>query len=130
MGIAAESIATAYAAVVATIALGQEIHRRLMQGANLDVILGPGGAVVGGGASDEDDIVIVYVVNRGPSSTTTENLFLLEYEGRWSHWRRRPNRSFIVPETQLKGYPLVIPSQLQPNRQWTGVVRKAVLGSG
>ena len=71
--------------------------------------------------------LIVHVVNRGGTSTTMENLFLHEYEGRWSRWRRRAKRSFIVPAPQLKGYPPNLPSLLEPNQRWTGIVNKGLL---
>ena len=127
MDIAAESLATAYAAVVATLAFGLEVRGWFKERPKLDVRLVPNGAAVGGGPSDEDNILIVHVVNRGGTSTTMENLFLFEYEGRWSRWRGRPKRSFIVPNPQTKGYPPNLPSQLEPNRRWTGIVRKGQL---
>jgi len=62
-------------------------------------------------------------------STNLENLFLYEYGSRWSRyhrwpWRRRPKRTMLVANPQMIGYPPNLPSQLDPNRRWTGIVRK------
>lgn len=122
-----ESVATAYAAVVATAALWLEVRRWLREGPKLHVILVPDGEVVGG-PNEEKDLLIVYVVNRGTTATTMEGLFLLEFESLWSRWRQRPKRSFVVPNPQIKGYQPNLPSQLELNQRWTGVVRKAILG--
>jgi hypothetical protein len=120
-----ESVATAYAAIVATLAFGLEIRRWLKEAPRLDVSLIPDGVVIGGDPSDgEDNLMIVYVVNRGGASTTLENLFLFEFESGLSRWRRRPKRSFIVANPQPKDQAPNLPSLLEPNRRWTGIIRK------
>jgi hypothetical protein len=120
-----EAVATAYAAVVATLAFGLEIRRWLKEAPRLDVSLVPDGVVIGGDPSDdEDNFMIVYVVNRGGASTKLENLFLFEFESDLSRWRRRPKRSFIVANPQRKGYPPNLPSLLEPNQRWTGIIHK------
>ena len=91
----------------------------------LDVTLVSDGQVIGGDRSDdEDNLMIVYVVNRGGASTTLENLFLFEFESGLSRWRRRPKRSLIVTNPQLNGDPPNLPFLLDPNRRWSGIVRK------
>jgi hypothetical protein len=122
-----ESVATAYAAIVATLAVGLEIRRWLKEAPRLDVSLVPDGAVVGGGHSDEDNLLIVHVVNRGGASTTLENLFLFEFESGLSRWRHRPKRSFILPNPQLKAYAPNLPSLLEPNQRWTRIIRKGLM---
>jgi hypothetical protein len=59
-----ESVATAYAAIVATAALGLELHRRFTEGPKLDVSLIPDGVATGDGPSDEEDILIAEVMIR------------------------------------------------------------------
>jgi hypothetical protein len=105
-----ESVATAYAAVVATLAFGLEIRRWLKEAPRLDVSLVPDGVVIGGDPSDDaDNLMIVNVVNRGGASTKLENLFVFEFESDLSRWRRRPKRSFIVANPQLTGYRQTFP---------------------
>jgi hypothetical protein len=120
-----ESIATAYAAIVATAAFALEVRRWFKEAPRLDVSLVPDGVVIGGDPrDDEDNLMIVYVVNRGGASTKLENLFVFEFESGLSRWRRRPKRSFIVANPQLKDSAPNLPSLLEPNQRWTGIIRK------
>jgi hypothetical protein len=87
--------------------------------------------MVTSGGSDEDEsdesderFLLVNVVNRGGSSTTIEGLSLVEFTTFGRRWLRRPNRFFIVPQPQPKGYPINVPSELKPNERWTGIVSK------
>jgi hypothetical protein len=121
-----EAVATAYAAIVATLAFGLEIRRWRKEAPRLDVSLVPDGVAVGGGPNDEKNLLIVYVVNRGAAPTTLENLFLFEFETDLSRWRQRPKRSYIVPNPQLKAYAPNLPSVLEPNQRWTGIIRKGL----
>jgi hypothetical protein len=124
-----ESVATGYAAIVATLAFGLEIRRWLKEAPRLDVSLVPDGVVIGGDpGDDEDNLMVVYVVNRGGASTTLENLFLFEFESGLSRWRRRPKRSFIVANPQLKDHAPNLPSLLDPNQRWTGIIRNGRIG--
>jgi hypothetical protein len=121
-----ESIATAYAAVVATLALGLEVRRWLKEKPKLDITLMPAVlATLGGSESDENDsLLVVNVVNLGGATTTIESLSLVEFTTFGRRWLRKPNRSFIVPQPQPKGYPINVPSELRPNQRWTGIVSK------
>lgn len=95
--------------------------------ARLNVSLVPDGVVIGGDPSDdEDNLMIVYVVNRGGAPTPLENLFLFEFETGLSRWRQRPKRTFIVANPQLKGHPPNLPSLLERNQRWTGIIRKRI----
>jgi hypothetical protein len=83
------------------------------------------GVVIGGDPRfEEKDIVIVSVTNRGDAPTMITHLVLLELPTWWRRIRRRPTRTFIVPNPQLKGYPPNIPGELAPGKIWTGVIRK------
>jgi hypothetical protein len=120
-----ESLATAYAAIVATAAFALEVRRWFAEGPKLTLRLVPDGVVTGDGAGEvEKDLLIVYVLNRGTEPTTIENLLLLEYPNLWRRWRQKSTRSFIVPRPNLKNYPVNVPFELEPNRRWTGIVRK------
>ena len=78
-----KSIATAYAAVVATLALGLEVRRWLKERPKLDITLMPDAVMVTSGGSDEDEsderFLVVNVVNLGGTSTTIEGLSLVEF---------------------------------------------------
>jgi hypothetical protein len=98
-----ESIATAYAAVVATLALRLEVRRWLKEKPKLDTTPMPGAvpATLGGSDSDENDsLLVVNVVNLGGATTTIESLSLVEFTTFGRRWLRRPNRSFLVPQPQ------------------------------
>jgi hypothetical protein len=91
----------------------------------------PDAVMVTSGGSDEDEsdesderFLVVNVVNLGGTSTTIEGLSLVEFTTFGRRWLRRPNRSFIVPQPQPKGYPINVPSELKPNGRWTGIVSK------
>ena len=58
-----------------------------------------------------------------PVSVVITNLTLWEMPTWWSRQRRRPTRTMVVTNPQLKGYPRNVPSELAPAHIWTGVVR-------
>jgi hypothetical protein len=126
-----ESVATAYAAIVATAAFALEVRRWLKERPKLDITLMPDAVMVTSGGSDEEEsderderFLVVNVVNLGGTSTTIEGLSLVEFTTFGRRWFRRPNRSFIVPQPQPKGYPINVPSELKPNERWTGIISK------
>jgi hypothetical protein len=51
-------------------------------------------------------------------------MVLFQITSRWQRWRIHPAKSYIIPNPQLKGYPDNIPSDLEPAKKWTGVIRK------
>lgn len=115
----------AYAALIATGALFLEVRRWFESRPKLVISLIPDGVVMGGDRRyDEKDLTIVHVVNRGTEPTTIENLILMEIPTLWRRFRRRATRSFVVLNPQLKNYPANIPSDLEPNKRWTGFIRK------
>jgi hypothetical protein len=121
-----ESMATAYAAVVATAALWLEVRRSLKERPKLDITLIPDAVLIASGSSDPDetDVLGVNVVNLGGASTTIEGLSLVEFTTFWRRWLRRSNRSMVVPQPQPKGHPHNVPSELRPNERWTGIISK------
>jgi hypothetical protein len=124
-----ESVATAYAAIVATAAFALEVRRWLKERPKLDITFMPDAVMFTSGGSDEDEdendeFLLVNVVNLGGATTTIEGLSLVEFTTFGRRWLRRPNRSFIVPQPQPKGYPINVPSELKPNERWTGIISK------
>ena len=104
-----EAAATAYAAIVATAAFALEVRRWLKEKPKLDITPMPGAvpATLGGSDSDKNDsLLVVNVVNLGGATTTILGLSLVEFRTFWRRWGRRPNRSFLVPQPQPKGYPI------------------------
>ena len=116
------TVATAYAAVVATAAFWLEVRRSLKERPKLDISLMPDAVLI----ADEIDerFLVVNVVNVGGTSTTIDGLSLVEFTTFARRWLRRPNRSFFVRQPQPKGYPINVPSELKPNQRWTGIVSK------
>jgi hypothetical protein len=122
-----ESMATGYAAVVATLAFGLEVRRWLKERPKLDITLMPYAVLATPGGSDSnenDSLLVVNVVNLGGATTTILGLSLVEFATFWRRWRRRPNRSFLVPQPQPKGHPINVPSELKRNERWTGIISK------
>jgi hypothetical protein len=117
-------IIAGYAALIATGALFLEVRRWFESRPKLLIRLIPDGVVIGVGPQEEKELTIIYVVNRGTEPTTIENLILLEMPTLWRRWKRRATRSFIIPNPQLTGYPPNIPFDLEPNKRWTGLIRK------
>jgi hypothetical protein len=114
-----------YAAIVGTGALLLNFKNWIDSGAKLIINLIPDGMIVGGDPQfDEKDLVIVNVINRGAATTMITNLTLHELPTLYSLLRFRPTRSYVVTNPQLLGYPHNVPSDLEPNKKWTGVVRR------
>jgi hypothetical protein len=124
MDIKSEWIAV-YAAIVSTGALFLGVIRWVEAGPRLRITLIPDGMTIGGGPDvDEEDLILVTVTNKGEAATMITNLQLFEFRS-WLHrLRRRPMRSFVIPNPQLKGYPPSVPTLLEPGRFWTGAIRK------
>jgi hypothetical protein len=113
-----------YAAIVSTSALLLNLKGWIDSGVKLKLSLIPDGVIMGGDPRfDDKDIVIITVVNRGDAPTMITNLVLMEMPTWWSKVRKRPTRSFIVPNPQPKGYPPNVPFDLAPSKNWTGVLR-------
>ena len=114
-----------YAAIVGTGALLLNFKNWLDSGARLFVSLIPEGMVIGGGDQfDEKNLVIVNVTNRGAATTMITGLTLHDFPTRMSRWRDRPTKSYVVANPQLKGHPPNVPSDIEPNKSWTGIVRE------
>ena len=114
-----------YAAIVGSCALLLNFKSWLDSAPKLIVHLIPEGQIIGGDPKfDEKEIVIVNVTNRGATGTTVTNLTLHEFPSRYSKWRDRPIKSYVIANPQLKGYPPNIPADLEPNKKWTGIVRR------
>jgi hypothetical protein len=113
-----------YAAVVGTGALLLNFKNWLDSGIKLKLSIIPDGVIFGGDPQfDEKDVVIVTVINRGDAATMISGMYLHQYPSQWRRWRRRPSKAYVVPNPQLKGYPSNTPSDLEPAKTWTGVIR-------
>jgi hypothetical protein len=113
-----------YAAIVGTAALLLNFKNWLDSGASLVVNLIGDGLIIGGDPQfDEKDLVIVNVTNRGGTTTMITNLTLHEFPSVFARWRRQPSSNRVVLNPQMKGYPPCIPSDLEPNKKWTGIIR-------
>jgi hypothetical protein len=114
-----------YAAIIGTSAFLLNLKSWLDSGVKLSMSMIADGVIIGGDPRfEEKDIVIVSVTNRGDAATMITHLVLLEMPTWWRRFRRRPTRSFIVLNPQLRGYPPNIPGELAPGKIWTGVIRK------
>ncbi len=114
-----------YAAVVGTGALLLNFKAWLNSGVKLSLNLVSHGMTLGGGPqTDENDLIILNIVNRGDASTQIISMVLLEFDSTWRLWRMRPNKSYFIPNPQLKGYPQNVPSDLEPGKRWSGVIRQ------
>jgi hypothetical protein len=113
-----------YAAIVGTGALLLNFKNWLDSGARLFVTLIPDGMIIGGDPQfDEKDLIIVNAINRGAATTMVTNLTLHEFPSPYHRWRFDPSSNYVVLNPQLKGYPPCVPSDLEPNKKWTGVIR-------
>jgi hypothetical protein len=109
-----EVIVAVYAAFVGTVALYLEVRRWFKTGPRLKITLMVDAMTIGGDPQfDEEDLIFVTVINRGNAPTMITNMLLWEMTW-WQKLRRRPNRTMIIPNPQLKGYPPNIPSELAP----------------
>ena len=116
---------TIYAAIVATGALLLNFKSWFEFGVRLHTTIIPDGMIIGAGETfDEKDIIIVTVTNRGRTSTMVTNLTLHRFDTFLQRVRSRPVENYVVANPQLKGYPPNIPTELEPGKRWTGVVRK------
>jgi len=113
-----------YAAIVATGALFLEIRRWFESGPQIHVRATPNMMVLGGSSPEEErDLLMVHAYNRGDQPTTITNMVIFEYSSRWSRWRGRPKSTFLIPHPQLTGRPPIIPAELRPGGQWSGMAR-------
>jgi hypothetical protein len=94
------------------------------------------GTIGGGPEVDEEDLIILYVTNRGDAETMITNMGLFEIGSWWRlplfkitssmswwPWKIFPEKNYLIPNPQLKGYPPNIPSALEPSKRWTGAIR-------
>jgi hypothetical protein len=51
-------------------------------------------------------------------------MVLFEMTSWWQWWRMRPKASYVITNPQHLGYPPNIPSDLEPSKRWTGIIRK------
>jgi hypothetical protein len=110
---------------VATSALLLNLKTWFDSGVKLKLNLMAHGMVIGGDPRrEESDLVVLTVTNRGDASTMITHMVLFEMTSWWRRLRVRPNKSYLIPNPQLKGYPPNVPSDLEPAKKWTGAIRK------
>jgi hypothetical protein len=114
-----------YAAIIGTSAFFLNLKNWWDSGPKLKLSLIPDGVIIGGGPElDEKDLIILYVTNRGGSATVITTMVLFEITSWWQLWRLRPKKSYVIPNPQVKGYPQSVPSDLEPSKRWTGLIRR------
>jgi len=114
-----------YAAIVATGALALEIRRWFEGRLRLYLRASPDMQIIGAGpGGDDTDLVVVSVYNRGEVPTTITNFGLLRFDSWLARLRLRSSWSAIVPNPQARGAPAIIPFELEPGRQWMGMVQQ------
>lgn len=113
-----------YAAIVATAAFVLNFRTWFEKRVRLNLSLMADAVLIGGhGAEDERDLMAVTVINRGGQTTTLTNLVILRFDNAWKRWRVRPSKSFVIPNPQIGGTG-TLPSELDPGKKWTGIIRK------
>jgi hypothetical protein len=113
-----------YAAIIGTSAFFLNLKSWWDSGPKLKLSLIPDGIIIGGGSEmDEKDLIILNVTNRGAAATMITTMVLFEMSTWWQRLRRRPRKSYVIPNPQVKGYPLNVPSDLEPSKRWTGLIR-------
>jgi hypothetical protein len=121
----AESWIAIYAAIVGTSAFLLNLKAWFDSGVKLHLSLIADGMTIGAGPQfDEDDLNLLTVTNRGDAPTVITNMVLFDMRSLWQRWRIKPAKSYVIPTPQLKGYPLNLPSDLEPSKRWVGAIRK------
>ncbi|MFG1296674.1 hypothetical protein [Xanthobacter variabilis] len=112
-----------YAAVVATGALALEVRRWVESGPRIVVKASPNMMILDPLSKDEEKgVLVVTAYNRGEQSTTITHMLIVEYPNFIARMRNRPSKSFLIPNPQVSGPP-IIPSEIKPGAQWMGVAR-------
>jgi len=122
-----ESWVAIYAAIIGTSAFLLNLKSWFDSGVKLSLSLIPDGMVITPGSGvDEKNVIILTVTNRGDAPTMVTNMVLLEMTSWWQRWRIRPKASYVVTNPQHLGYPANVPSDLEPAKKWTGLIRTRV----
>lgn len=116
-----EGVVAAYAAIVGTGALFLEVRRWWESGARLVISLMVDAQIVGNGRVEKKGLLVATVTNRGDLPTTITNFCILRFTSNLGRWRNRSTESYLIPHPQLEGYPPVIPGEVRPGQQWTGI---------
>jgi hypothetical protein len=106
-----------WGAVVATLVLLWDVYKFLRQGPSLRINARPDMQAYGMPGREEDTFVIVEAVNVGDRPTTLTIIGLRYYTSHFQRWRRKPQRTMIVPDPALT-QPL--PHVLEPGKMWAG----------
>lgn len=61
------------------------------------------------------------VTNRGDAPTTVTNMIMFTYGNWWNRLRRKPTMTAIANPRSV-GNPSQIPTEIQVNRSWTGIM--------
>ena len=120
----AEAWIAVYAAVVATSALLLNFRSWWESGPRLHLSLMVDGVVIGiDQESEEKNLVILTVTNRGREPTVITHMVVFRMDNWYQRLRLRPSESYLIPNPQLKGFPPIIPGDLESAKKWTGVLR-------
>ncbi|MHC2399059.1 hypothetical protein ACVMGC_003603 [Bradyrhizobium barranii subsp. barranii] len=113
-----------YAAVVSTCAFALNFRTWIENRPLVHLSLMVDGMIVSPGSGvEEKDLTILTVTNRGRAPTMITNMVIFEMNSWWQRLRIRPEKSFVVANPQMAGYPPNVPGDLEPNKKWTGFAR-------
>ncbi len=112
----------AYAAIVATAALGLEVRRWFESGARLKIDIMPEAKTFNIPGTEGNTYLVATVTNRGNAPTTITHFAVRDYGSWLGRIRSKPTWTVVIPSPQPPGTTSIIPKTLQPGEIWTGMV--------
>jgi hypothetical protein len=120
-----ENYIAAYAAALSTILAAVQLWQFCRSGVRLKLSVITDGVLVGTDGNDEKDLIVLTVINRGTAPTRITNMIVVVRRRSWRKlWRLTTEKAFVVLNPQPLNYPPIVPSDLQPSRNWIGCVRR------
>ena len=117
----ASSWVAIYAAIVGTGALALEVRRWVESGPRLSIAVMPEAALSTDRGKEIKRYLVVTVRNRGNAATTLTHLEIRRMENLNERIRGKPSKQYVVMRPEPPGSPPVLPSVLEPGRQWMGM---------
>ncbi len=111
----------AYAAIVATGALGLEVRRWFESGARLKIHIMPEAETFNIPGTEDKTYLVATVTNRGNAPTTITHFALRDYGSWLGRLRSKPTWTVVIPSPHPPGTTPNIPMTLQPGEIWTGM---------
>lgn len=107
-----------WGAIVATGVLIWDVYKWKSSGARLRLKVQAGMKMLGDPAREQETWVTVRVTNVGNQPTTITTVGLRHYASWWDYVRRKPAKSFIIPQPSLSHQTL--PHVLDVGQEWLG----------